>query len=113
MQMTTLAAQNVIGPQTLKRVPEPEQIMTGKRNVDEFDEIINSNIAISFCGALELLFKIGALPRAEKILDLACGPWALQLVSAKYRHRQKSDRRRFIRADAGKSLSKCGEDGPV
>ena len=84
MQMAKLAAQNVIGPQTLKRVPEPEQIMTGKQNVDEFDEIINSNIAISFCGALELLFEIGALPRAEKILDLACGPGHFSLFLAKY-----------------------------
>ena len=83
-QMVTLATQNFIGSQTLERVPEPDLVMTAKENVDQFDEIINSNIAISFCGALELLFEIGALPRAGKILDLACGPGHFSLFLAKY-----------------------------
>jgi ubiquinone/menaquinone biosynthesis C-methylase UbiE len=89
MQMAKLAAQNFIGPQTLGRVPEPDLVMAVQQNVDEFDEIINSNVAISFCGALELLFEIGALPRAEKILDLACGPGHFSLFLAKYSSAEK------------------------
>lgn len=88
-QMAMLAAQHFVGPQTLGRVPEPDLIMAVRQNVDEFDEIINSNVAISFCGALELLFGIGALPGAEKILDLACGPGHFSLFLAKYSNAEK------------------------
>lgn len=89
IQMARLAAQNFIGPRTLERVPEPDLIMATPENVDEFDEIINSNVAISFCGALELLFEIGALPRAEKIMDLACGPGHFTLFLARYSSAEK------------------------
>jgi ubiquinone/menaquinone biosynthesis C-methylase UbiE len=87
--MAKLAAQNFIASQTLKRVPEPDLVMADRQNVDEFDEIINSNVAISFCGALELLFEMGALPRAKKILDLACGPGHFTLFLAKYSSAEK------------------------
>lgn len=83
-QMVALATQHFVSSQTLERVPEPDQLMTAKENVDQFDEIINSNVAISFCGALELLFEIGALARAKNVLDLACGPGHFSLFLAKY-----------------------------
>lgn len=83
-QMIMLAAQHFVGSQSLERVPEPDQLMTGKENVDQFDEIINSNVAISFCGALELLFEIRALTLNGKVLDLACGPGHFSLFLAKY-----------------------------
>jgi ubiquinone/menaquinone biosynthesis C-methylase UbiE len=88
-QMVMLAAQNFVGPRTLERLPEPDLVMAVQENVDEFDEIINSNVAISFCGALELLFEIGALTRAERILDLACGPGHFSLFLAKYSNAEK------------------------
>ncbi|HEX8875031.1 MAG TPA: methyltransferase domain-containing protein [Nitrosospira sp.] len=83
-QMVKLAAQHCVGPQTLARVPEPDQVMTGQENVDQFDKIINSNVMISFCGALELLHEIGGLNRNGKVLDLACGPGHFSLFLAKY-----------------------------
>lgn len=83
-QMILLATQNSLSTQILDRIPEPDQIMSAKQNVEQFDEIINTNIMISFCGALELLFEIEALPCAGKALDLACGPGHFSLFLAKY-----------------------------
>lgn len=87
--MILLAAQNHISKQILERIPEPDLIMISQENVDEFNEIINSNVAVSFCGALELLFKIEALPCSGRVLDLACGPGHFSLFLAKYGNAQK------------------------
>ncbi|MBX3629784.1 MAG: class I SAM-dependent methyltransferase [Nitrosomonas sp.] len=82
--MLLLAAQNYLSKQTLERIPESDLIMTRQANVDQFDMIVNSNIAVSFSGAIELLFQIGAIPYAKNILDLACGPGHFSLFLAKY-----------------------------
>lgn len=82
--MLSLAAQNFLSKQTLERTPEPDLIMTQQANVDQFDLILNSNVAISFCGAIELLHQIKAITNAKNILDLACGPGHFSLFLTKY-----------------------------
>ncbi len=84
IRILLLSAQNYLSKQTVPRTPEPDQVMTQQPSVDQFNNIAESNVAISFCGAIELLFKIGAIPNAKNALDMACGPGHFSLFLAKY-----------------------------
>ncbi len=73
-----------IGPQILARTPEPEhQVVTDKtQSVSEYDQVMNTKLAISYALATAAIFRARAKP-IKTALDVACGPGHLSINMAR------------------------------
>jgi ubiquinone/menaquinone biosynthesis C-methylase UbiE len=79
-----LALGQNIGPQVLARIPEPDhQVVTDNpQSVAEYDQVMNSKLAISYALATETIFRTRTQP-IKSALDVACGPGHLTINMAR------------------------------
>ena len=62
------------GTPHLDRTPEPDSVMHGQANVEEFDQVLDSKLAIAYAAALDVIYRVRNTDCVENAVDLACGP---------------------------------------
>jgi ubiquinone/menaquinone biosynthesis C-methylase UbiE len=80
-----LAGQLLQASQTLTRIPEPEQVTENEGSVNDYNEMMKTNMTANFAVTLDLIHRIrGELPSHGKALDLACGPGHVTISLARH-----------------------------
>lgn len=73
--------------QSLERTPEQfdeSAVMDDQQSVDQYDEAMQSKLAIVYAGALERIHRIRRVTQGGRAIDLCCGPGHFTLLLAKY-----------------------------
>ena len=73
--------------QTLRRTPEDFEtsaVMDDETGVAQYDQAMQSKLAIVYAGALEGIHRSRRLLRGGRAIDLCCGPGHFTLLLAKY-----------------------------
>lgn len=70
----------------MPRRPEESPITDAPPNVAQYDQAMNTKLAVSYAVILELLYRTGFREHLRTALDLACGPGHFTLCLAKYLH---------------------------
>lgn len=72
------------GSQQLERRPEPEAITAANDNVEQYDRVMSTKLAVAYAVGLEVIYRARQSPAGGASLDLACGPGHFSLCLAKY-----------------------------
>jgi ubiquinone/menaquinone biosynthesis C-methylase UbiE len=75
-----LAIKQSLGRGQFDREIEPEAVMDQEDNVDQYDQVMSTKLAIVYAIALELIHRIRSSPYGGAAVDLACGPGHFSLL---------------------------------
>ena len=78
-----LAAQQG-GRQRLARKPEPEQLTEAVDNVVQYDQVMQTKLAVLYAVGLELIHRTRSDADNASAIDLACGPGHFTLCLSRY-----------------------------
>lgn len=81
LQMLPMVFQQNIGPQVLKRTPEPDDKVVTNQNydVEQYDEVMSTKLAINYAIGTEAIYRSRLEPFGGKGLDIASGPGHMSL----------------------------------
>jgi SAM-dependent methyltransferase len=80
---SVLELRNFLARGAFPRIPESSSLMDDKENVQDYDQVMKTTLAIFYGIALETIHR--SLPSVEgKAVDLACGPGQFTTLMAKY-----------------------------
>ena len=79
-----LIQDNISAEQKLSRKPEPESVTENEGSVNEYNQVLRTNLAANYSVVMDLLYR--TLPKTTKntALELCCGPGLLTLSLVKY-----------------------------
>ena len=74
VNLLPVVANQVFGSQSLQRIPEPTELTEALENVQEYDRVMSTKLAIAYAVYLEYIHRTRRETFSARALDLACGP---------------------------------------
>jgi ubiquinone/menaquinone biosynthesis C-methylase UbiE len=78
-----IAKENATTPQSLIRMPEPEQVTNEEGSVNDYQAMMKTNMTANYATALDLIARTRS-PGGDRVLDLCCGPGHVTICLQKY-----------------------------